>query len=264
MGFNLFKRNKKFDFGCITYFSFSYSTGNMCNAFVNYGFTCKNGEYKATVKPSLVAPEDERAFTISSDFVARLASLLKENRVNLWDGFNKADKRVLDGNHFSFYIKNARGESISAHGYMKWPNNYGKVKKGVDELFISLVNDPVMMVNLYISSTATVNGDCYTEYVLSTCENKDFAVLDKYIKEQGEETKASRKVPYKAITDCMEIINKYDLAGWNDLEDPICLDGARTVCKFWNGEKHIRVSTDSMPQNGLEILNEIRNVIEEQ
>ncbi|MDD5923397.1 MAG: hypothetical protein PUC88_01255 [Clostridia bacterium] len=42
-------------------------------------------------------------------------------------------------------------------------------------------------------------------------------------------------------------------------EEP--LTGGTTVCRFYDGEKQIRISTDCMPEDGAHILNEIKSVI---
>ena len=55
--------------------------------------------------------------------------------VNKWDGFNKSDKNVLDGNSFSFSYSNTDNKSIEAHGYMKWPNNYREFRDEIKALY---------------------------------------------------------------------------------------------------------------------------------
>ena len=61
--------------------------------------------------------------------------ILEDNNVVEWDGFNKFDKYVLDGNGFSFSLENKNGEKVSADGYMKWPKNYTTVKSKLDKIF---------------------------------------------------------------------------------------------------------------------------------
>jgi hypothetical protein len=53
---------------------------------------------------------------------------LNEYHVSRWNGFNKNNKYVLDGDSFSFTLKYNEKDEVSAHGYMMWPNNYSEVK----------------------------------------------------------------------------------------------------------------------------------------
>lgn len=121
----------------------------------------------------------------------------------------------------------------------------------------------LMLVDYYQSSKSTLFGDGHYELVLSSAENSSKAILDKYIKEDEDsnEIKTSYTVPYRAVEECMAIINREELHKWNTIDNAINLEGEIIVCKFWDGNRHIRVSTDNMPENGLEVFYEIRNTI---
>ena len=43
--------------------------------------------------------------------------------------------------YFLFSINMKDGKSISASGYMKWPTNYGNVKKELKEIFDSFIRE---------------------------------------------------------------------------------------------------------------------------
>ena len=122
----------------------------------------------------------------------------------------------------------------------------------------------LMLVDYYCSSKSTVGGGGHYELVLSSREKTETLRLDRYIKEDEDtpETKTSFFVPPVALDECMEIIQRHNLASWNDMENPQSTDGAKIVCKFWDGKKHIRVSNENMPENGEEIMQSIRNVME--
>lgn len=136
----LFKaiKARRFEWSDITLFKFRYSTGNMMYADVQYKLRSEDGEYKAYRKQNLVPDDKADIFTVDSAFVLKLTELLKRCSLEKWDGFNKSDKRVLDGYSFGIYIRNAKGQLIRASGYMKWPKNYKEVKQALTELFDSL------------------------------------------------------------------------------------------------------------------------------
>ena len=111
----------------------------------------KDGEYYSIadllyvrVNPILYSykesPEDWEDFGKYSD-LERIEKVLKDNHVEKWNGFNKNDKNVLDGDSFSMSITTREGEEIDAHGYMKWPTNYGEVKTELDKIFEDIRKD---------------------------------------------------------------------------------------------------------------------------
>ena len=113
----------------------------------------------------------------------------------------------------------------------------------------------VMLIDCYWETAATVGGDGHHELVVTTTEDPKQVRLDEYIKEEGgEETCTTFYIPYQVADECLWIIEAYDLAEWNDMEDAVSLDGAKKVCKFWDGETHIRVSTEHMPEDGEKTL----------
>lgn len=126
-----------------------------------------------------------------------------------------------------------------------------------------MISTKKMLVDYYCTTAATEDDGGYYELVLSSLDNPERAVLERYIKE-GEgvkEAKTCFSVPYDAVTRCMRIINDNKLSGWNEAEG-FCTDGFKQVCKFWDGEGYVRVSSDNMPINGVSVLNEICAVIE--
>ena len=113
----------------------------------------------------------------------------------------------------------------------------------------------VMLIDCYRETAATVGGDGYHEFVVTTTEDPEQVRLDEYIKEEGgEETCTTFYIPYQVADECLWITEAYGLAEWNDMEDAVSLDGAKKVCKFWDGETHIRISTEHMPEGGEETL----------
>ena len=120
-------------------FHFSYQVGNYMNGSVSYELKLQeDGSYLATVKPNQVAPEQADTYVADKAFADELAAFLRQHKVQRWNGFQKSNKHVLDGNGFSFSLWTTEGKSISASGYMRWPRGYDEVKAGIEAIFAKL------------------------------------------------------------------------------------------------------------------------------
>lgn len=120
-------------------FHFSYQVGNYMNGSVSYELKLQeDGSYLATVKPNQVAPEQADSYVVDKAFADELAAFLREHKVQRWNGFQKSNKHVLDGNGFSFSLWTTEDKNISASGYMRWPRGYDEVKAGIEAIFAKL------------------------------------------------------------------------------------------------------------------------------
>lgn len=121
----------------------------------------------------------------------------------------------------------------------------------------------MMLVDYYRAQLGAEGYDGYFEKVLSTSEKADEAVLDVYYKEssESEEECVSYIVPYQAAEDCYAVIEKYKMSQWNSMEDSISIDGALEVCKYLKDGAFVRISTEAMPENGREAIQEIGDVM---
>jgi len=123
----------------ISSFRFSYQVGNYMNGSVAYELKKeKDGSYTARIKPNQVADEDAHVYTVGKDFADELAAFLREKKVSRWNGFQKSDKNVMDGNGFSFSLWTTEDKRIAASGYMRWPRGYDEVKAGIEAIFARL------------------------------------------------------------------------------------------------------------------------------
>ena len=120
--------------GDIIYFYFGYSTGNMKDAYFRYELTLEDEVYTVRVKPNGVPDEQAAVVKVEKSFADELGALMERYGVDQWNGFDKSDSQVLDGNSFSLTVYRGE-EKISARGYMKWPKNYGDFKAAVNKLF---------------------------------------------------------------------------------------------------------------------------------
>ena len=122
----------------IKYLHFGYSTGTMINAYVSYDLSYKDGKYIVKIKPNGKSEEEVKEREITKKEVKKIEEIVEKYEVYKWDGFNKSDPNVLDGNSFNMSITLKEGKIISASGYMKYPNNYREVKDELDDLFMKM------------------------------------------------------------------------------------------------------------------------------
>ena len=125
---------KKVEIKKIKSFSFGYSVSMMMNGNVAYDYKC--GERcLISIKPNEVNGDDPEIVEVDESFGEKIEEILKKYEVNKWDGFNKTDSRVLDGNSFHLSVSMEDNQSISASGYMMYPKDYGKFSGEIESLF---------------------------------------------------------------------------------------------------------------------------------
>ena len=135
-----FNINKKVEIGDIKSFKFHYTRGYAMNSYVNYNIDC-NDKCLATIKPYEVPEKEAIQLEIDNKFLKKIETILQKYDVGKWNGFDKTDKNVLDGNSFSLNVSFTNNTRISASGYMKWPKNYKEVRDELDSLFNDLIKE---------------------------------------------------------------------------------------------------------------------------
>ena len=138
VGLFIILNKKKVDNVDIKSFNFGYSVSTMMNGYVRYNIDCNN-TCKAIIKLNGVAEEDAVEVKIDNKDLEELKNIIEKFNISSWDGFNKVDKNVLDGNDFNISICMKNGDSISASGYMKWPKNYSEFRSEIDTYFNNLL-----------------------------------------------------------------------------------------------------------------------------
>ena len=118
----------------------SYSNGYMMNANTIYDLSCED-KCIVKIKPYLIPDNEAKEYEVSEDTMKSLEKLLSDYSVRKWDNFHKSDQYVLDGDSFSFSLYFNDGTSISASGYMMWPENYRSVRDGISTLFDSYIKE---------------------------------------------------------------------------------------------------------------------------
>ena len=116
-------------------FRFFYTVGYYMNAVYDFELNIEDDKYIATFKEPGVDPNDALKKEVDIEFVHKLEEIMTKYKVNKWDGFNKSNQGVLDGDSFSFSYSNTDSKTIEAHGYMEWPNNYRDFREDVKALY---------------------------------------------------------------------------------------------------------------------------------
>ena len=111
----------------INHLYFTYTSGYAMYSYATYTLDCTD-KCNLKVKQLGVPEEETIEVEIPKEKVEEIANKLNEYHVSRWNGYNKTDKYVLDGDSFSFNLDYNEKDEVNAHGYMMWPNNYSNVK----------------------------------------------------------------------------------------------------------------------------------------
>ena len=76
---------------------------------------------------------------IDESVMISIAEIIEDCDLASWDGFNKHDSNVLDGYSFDLLIE-YQDHSITAHGYMVFPNGYDDAHAALSLYLEDLVN----------------------------------------------------------------------------------------------------------------------------
>lgn len=135
---------------------FSYTNGYMINSDTYYKLECNDN---CILQIKRYGSSNKEKYNVDKCVLKDIEKILNKYNVSSWDGFNKSDKNVLDGDTFSMYIVYGNNKSISSSGYMMYPNNYKNVKEELDTLFNSLTNsgDEDLKPIIYLYPEYTMN-----------------------------------------------------------------------------------------------------------
>ena len=87
---------------------------------------CKDGYY--------LSINDEGGRYIDTDFADSLMQIFDEYDLSQWDGFDKSNQYVLDGEGFWLEIRLTDGTTVSARGENAFPRNYYQVMDRMQEI----------------------------------------------------------------------------------------------------------------------------------
>ena len=139
--FFIFGIKRKVIINNIKHLRLSYSNGYAMYAYSIYEINYEDGKYILSIKPNGVPDEEVQKEEISKKDIKQVINILNKYNVSKWDGFNKIDKNVLDGDSFSFSLKYNDDKDVSASGYMRYPKDYGLVKQELVDIFTKYYKD---------------------------------------------------------------------------------------------------------------------------
>ena len=121
---------------------------------------------------------------------------------------------------------------------------------------LSKLQGETLLIDYYRATVATVGGDGYTELALYYTDGA--FELRRYEKEnpEAEETVEVFAAPAAAYDECMAVIDECGFRGWKAGEG-IGIAGALYVVKFRDGDNYVRVSSEDMPEDGVEKLRRV-------
>ena len=114
--------------------SFYYNIGSGLGGYCSYTVEDKNNTVLYTKNCVGIEDADEER-EIDRSYLEEIKKIINENKVYKWDGFNKSNNNVMDGSSFDLKVHYSNGQSIDAHGYMKYPSNYKEVKEKLLDYF---------------------------------------------------------------------------------------------------------------------------------
>ena len=170
----LFRKEKK-EIDSIEEIVYSHSNGRSHIVYhLNCGDTCT-----LNVIPSWM--DDEGVVVdVDSDTVNQILRILKDNNVSSWDGFDKSDSHVLDGDDFAFQVVMKNHKKIYAKGYMKYPKNYRAVISELTNIFNKICDQNFLLLfehdslkEFSFDNISKVLIEKYTEDGLETEEYTD-------------------------------------------------------------------------------------------
>ena len=100
--------------------------------------------------------------TIDKNTINKLVKIMNKYNISKWDGFNKSID-ATDGNGFSLEIKTNDNETITAEGYLRFPNNHAAFHGDLVNLFSKYVEDvtgnKIDIIDKYEEKTHRDNND---------------------------------------------------------------------------------------------------------
>ena len=129
------------------------------------------------------------------------------------------------------------------------------------DYIISETKEKVLLADYYERVVGTPMEMPYEEVVLYTYS--DTQLLIEHWENGGTpaEKVGGYLVPISVYDDVLQVIEKYEMEGWNDREDAYPITGALYVCRFVNKDQFYRVSSEKMPDNGDEAFRAFASVL---
>jgi len=117
-------------------FRFSIAGGTM--KYSGYDYTAKASGDKTliTIRPNNEPIENTVEFEADLTIMEKLYTIIADNDLLAWNGFDKRSKNVLDGKSFSMAFTLSDGRKSHAYGYQSLPKNFRSAKEAIEKLFM--------------------------------------------------------------------------------------------------------------------------------
>lgn len=142
----------------ITAFSFSYS--NMRSGY-EYNVKTENGRIYFIYENREYEEYGEMKLECDADLKTELEDLYKSCRLAEWDGFDKYNSKVLDGDSFGLKIEFSDGGKMSAHGSNAKPDGYKDFFDKMEKIMIPC-RDRILEAKHREKVEKGVSGDLYS------------------------------------------------------------------------------------------------------
>ena len=120
--------------------SFSFSHSGMHSDSI-YTLSIQKTEQGWRAELDLLAGNRLHILPVSQAEADALAALLDAHDLWSWAGFDKVDKRVLDGTGFDLNIRFADGKKLIASGSNAFPKGYNEAKEAIKAFFIQIMEN---------------------------------------------------------------------------------------------------------------------------
>lgn len=140
---------------------------------------------------------------VEEPVLEQLGEIAGKYRLDKWDGFDKSNKQVMDGNQFSLSVTLADGKTILAHGNNRFPDGYEEAKQEICLLFAELIETYADRESETTESPVEVAENAEPETAESSIgtepENAESEITESSI--EAENNQATYEQWYKAILD---------------------------------------------------------------
>ncbi len=130
---------------------------------------------------------------------------------------------------------------------------------------ISVVDgEPIIMVDYYETALGEVEDggeDEYYELVLYDDQNGELLLVEYRNGGTPQETETRYRVPMGVLTEALDVIYNARMNEWNDMPDTTSIDGALYVCRFNESGSYTRVTSEQMPEDGLQAFSTLKTLL---
>ena len=111
-----------------------------------YCYTAEQTETGWQMTVSLIGLDEEYALEMTQEDADRLDALVRRCGLWKWNGFDKNDRNVMDGEGFDLTIRYADGKQLEASGDNAFPDGYKAAENEINTYFKELLEQNGVML----------------------------------------------------------------------------------------------------------------------